>query len=125
MTQRRPPDDQLLTSLALALASVGHLVDGVAAAQWTAPTPCPEWDVRQLVNHLVAGNLAVAALVAAGTHPGATVTACRQLFGNHAGSQPAPFAGQHAIAMSAGWSALILLACVPLAVRAYRSATTR
>src|SRR6266704_2497268 len=69
MTQRRPPDDQLLTSLALALASVGHLVDGVAAAQWTAPTPCPEWDVRQLVNHLVAGNLAVAALVRAHAPP--------------------------------------------------------
>ena len=55
----------------------------------------------------------------------ATVTACRQLFGNHAGTQPTPFAGQHAIAMSAGWSAVILLACVPLAVRAYRSAATR
>ncbi len=69
MTQRRPPGDQLMTSLALALASVGHLVDGVAAAQWTAPTPCPEWDVRQLVNHLVAGNLAVAALVRAQAPP--------------------------------------------------------
>jgi len=63
MTRHQPPGDQPLTSLALALAGAGHLIDGVAAAQWTAPTPCPEWDVRQLVNHLVAGNLAVAALV--------------------------------------------------------------
>jgi ABC-2 type transport system permease protein len=55
----------------------------------------------------------------------ATVTACRQLFGNQAGSLPASFTGQHAIALSASCSALILLACVPLAVRAYRSATTR
>jgi uncharacterized protein (TIGR03086 family) len=63
MTRHQPPGDQPLTSLALALAGAGHLIGGVAAAQWTAPTPCPEWDVRQLVNHLVAGNLAVAALV--------------------------------------------------------------
>jgi ABC-2 type transport system permease protein len=55
----------------------------------------------------------------------ATVTSCRQLFGNHGGALPTSWPGQHAIALSAGWSALILLTCVPLAVRAYRAATTR
>jgi len=55
----------------------------------------------------------------------ATVTACRQLFGNQPGALPASWPGQHAVALSGAWSALILLLCVPLAVRAYRRATIR
>ena len=31
----------------------GERVHGVRADQWTAGTPCTEWDVRTLVNHLV------------------------------------------------------------------------
>ena len=30
-----------------------RLLEGVGADQWTASTPCTEWDVRTLVNHLV------------------------------------------------------------------------
>ncbi len=55
----------------------------------------------------------------------ATVTACRQLFGNPAGALAASWPSQHAAALSAGWSALILLTCVPLAVRTYRIAAAR
>lgn len=33
------------------------LVAGVRPEQWSAPTPCTEWDVRMLVNHVVSGNL--------------------------------------------------------------------
>lgn len=31
----------------------GERVHGVGAEQWNAATPCVEWDVRTLVNHLV------------------------------------------------------------------------
>jgi uncharacterized protein (TIGR03086 family) len=42
--------------LATALDGTGHLVAGVAGDQWQLPTPCADWNVRQLVNHLVGGN---------------------------------------------------------------------
>ena len=32
----------------------GDLVRRVADEQWSAPTPCEEWDVRALVNHVTA-----------------------------------------------------------------------
>jgi ABC transporter DrrB family efflux protein len=53
------------------------------------------------------------------------VSAARELFGN-----PNPFTsgslpGRYPIVFSLGWSALILIVFVPLAVRKYRSATSR
>jgi uncharacterized protein (TIGR03086 family) len=42
---------------------MGDLIDGIAADQWTAPTPCTEWNVRDLVNHLVGMNLVFVALL--------------------------------------------------------------
>lgn len=41
----------------------GDLVAEVDADQWSAPTPCPEWDVRALVDHVVRSNLAVVAML--------------------------------------------------------------
>ncbi|MGH8988148.1 MAG: TIGR03086 family metal-binding protein [Acidimicrobiales bacterium] len=34
----------------------GQVIDAISTAQWTFPTPCPDWNVRELVEHLVAGN---------------------------------------------------------------------
>jgi uncharacterized protein (TIGR03086 family) len=31
-----------------------HRLDAVADDQWSNPTPCTEWDVRQLVDHVIA-----------------------------------------------------------------------
>ncbi len=34
-----------------------RLVEGVDAGQWQQPTPCTEWSVRDLVNHVVGEDL--------------------------------------------------------------------
>jgi uncharacterized protein (TIGR03086 family) len=36
-----------------AITGFGRHVRAIEDAQWSDPTPCAEWDVRQLVNHLV------------------------------------------------------------------------
>lgn len=57
MTSPSPPVEQLTQ----ALNAVGDLIDGIRDDQWAAPTPCTDWTVRDLVNHLVGVNLAFAA----------------------------------------------------------------
>jgi uncharacterized protein (TIGR03086 family) len=42
---------------ARALRRYGELVHAIRDDQWHGPTPCSEWDVRVLVNHLVSENL--------------------------------------------------------------------
>ena len=46
-----------------ALASTRAYVAGVQPGQWHDPTPCAEYDVRGLVNHIVSGNFWVTPLV--------------------------------------------------------------
>jgi uncharacterized protein (TIGR03086 family) len=48
--------DDPFRPLATALDGAGRLVAAVRPEQWDAPTPCTDWSVRQLVNHLVGGN---------------------------------------------------------------------
>jgi uncharacterized protein (TIGR03086 family) len=33
------------------------LIADIAPDRWSAETPCPEWNVRDLVRHLIAGNV--------------------------------------------------------------------
>lgn len=40
-----------------ALEDFGALVHRIGPEQWDSPTPCVDWDVRDLVNHVVGENL--------------------------------------------------------------------
>lgn len=52
----------LLGDLAAAAAAARDLLDRVEPGQWTAPTPCAEWDVRALTGHLVGTDLLLTAM---------------------------------------------------------------
>ena len=43
--------------------SFDRAISAVGPEQWTLPTPCSEWDVRALVNHVVGEDLWVAPML--------------------------------------------------------------
>jgi uncharacterized protein (TIGR03086 family) len=55
--------------LVRACEAVGDLISRVGPDQWDAPTPCSEWNVRDVVNHVVEGNQVFVALVDGGPMP--------------------------------------------------------
>ncbi|MDQ1403406.1 MAG: hypothetical protein QOG03_1722 [Actinomycetota bacterium] len=50
-----------------ALAATREVVAGIDDDAWSSPTPCADYDVRTLTNHVVGGNLWVAELAPGGT----------------------------------------------------------
>ncbi|PSK83562.1 uncharacterized protein (TIGR03086 family) [Murinocardiopsis flavida] len=50
-----------------AMEEFDRRVRAVRLPQWAAPTPCTEWDVHDLVNHLVTEQLWVPHLLSGGT----------------------------------------------------------
>jgi len=58
-----------LEPLSVALAATEHLVAGVRDDQWHNPTPCENWTVHDLVNHLVGGNRLFAGVLRGGPSP--------------------------------------------------------
>ncbi len=59
------PVDQLARSL----DATGRLVEGVRDDQWDLSTPCAQWSVRDLVQHLVIGNRLFAEALLDGSPP--------------------------------------------------------
>src|SRR5919199_4585789 len=53
------PADQLST----ALDATEQVIAAVGGDQWSLPTPCTEWNVRDLVDHVVVGNYAFASIL--------------------------------------------------------------
>jgi len=56
-----------LAQLEASLSVAEGLVAAVRPGQWTAATPCTEWDVRALVAHVVSGNQLFADLLSGAT----------------------------------------------------------
>ncbi len=40
-----------------AMERTSAIIDAVRANQWHGPTPCTEWDVKQVANHIIGENL--------------------------------------------------------------------
>ena len=59
MTSQAPTMGELYIR---AMASAARFVSGIGAGQWHDPTPCTEWDLRVLVNHITYENLWAAEL---------------------------------------------------------------
>ena len=55
--------------LARAYGAVGDLIAEIRPEQWKAPTPCTEWNVRDVVEHLVGMDLVFVALIEGGPMP--------------------------------------------------------
>ena len=56
--------DPLVGDLDRAFDAVGALIQKVRPDQWSAPTPCTDWTVRRLVDHLIGMNRVFTALLA-------------------------------------------------------------
>jgi uncharacterized protein (TIGR03086 family) len=54
----------LVGQLGRAFDAVAGLIGNIRDDQWSAPTPCTDWTVRQVVNHLIGMNRVFAALLA-------------------------------------------------------------
>jgi uncharacterized protein (TIGR03086 family) len=56
--------DDLLAQLRRSVVAVDTLIGKIHQKQWSAPTPCEQWDVRRVVEHLIGMNLVFSAMLA-------------------------------------------------------------
>lgn len=64
-----PSPADLLALQGRAITITRRVIDGITPEQMGAATPCTEWDVRAVINHLVVGNKMVSAMAAGDTPP--------------------------------------------------------
>ncbi len=93
--------DEILRTHGEAIELFGTRVHAVRDDQWDAPTPCTQWSVRDLVNHLTVEQLWVPRLV----RDGATVAEVGADFdGDRLGEDPAAVWDRAAVAAVAAFS---------------------
>jgi uncharacterized protein (TIGR03086 family) len=81
---------------ARALDQTARIVEGVASDQRELPTPCTEWNVKTLLNHMIGGNWMYVG-VAKGTPPGGAAESAEE--------DPAAAFRQSAEALNQAWRA--------------------
>ncbi len=57
-------NEELHDRLTRSFAAVGELIDAIQPDQWSVPTPCLDWTVHRLIEHLVGKNLVFIAVLA-------------------------------------------------------------
>lgn len=57
----------MIDKFVLASGEFERVLRNIRPGQWERPTPCSEWNVRQLVNHMTRGNLNYVLLLKGGT----------------------------------------------------------
>jgi uncharacterized protein (TIGR03086 family) len=62
------PIDDPVGQLRRSVTAVEALIQQIRPEQWTARTPCDDWDVRRVVEHLVGMNLVFAAMLSGRPH---------------------------------------------------------
>lgn len=93
--------DDVLRTHGEAIALFGDRVHTVGAGQWEARTPCTEWSVRDLVQHLTVEQLWVPRLV----RDGATIEEVGDAFeGDQLGREPVAAWDRAAVAAVAAFS---------------------
>lgn len=88
--------DEMLSALDEINANANRLVSSIEPNQWEAATPCSEWDVRALVNHMT-GTTKLFGASALRTAPDAPPDA------EHLGDDPARAFASATAAASAAW----------------------
>jgi uncharacterized protein (TIGR03086 family) len=81
-----PVANAAVDQLTLVVDATGELVAGVRDDQWDAPTPCVDWNLRELVNHFVGGNHMFAAILSGDARAPEQLEEFRR--GDHLGSDP-------------------------------------
>lgn len=88
-----------LTRLQAGVDQAAVVMDGIRPADYDAPTPCPEWNVRTLMNHMVGALVMFREVAAQGQVDPALLAK------DHLGDDPAGSLRSAGAAAVAGWSA--------------------
>jgi uncharacterized protein (TIGR03086 family) len=81
-------------------ATMQPLVAAIGSDQWSAPTPCGDWDVRALLAHVVGGNRVFAAALR-----GVPIEEARKALADPLGADPVGAYADSAAALAAAFRA--------------------